>query len=183
NDEKVAVTKGLGTCATDQTVDGVSLVDLTSSQDEVPAAQINTPTPPSLTTPTLPPTSNEMRRTCEDEGKSRGRGDSRGREGKEAAGRIDEQMSAVQGPGRGAMNQTASSDDDDDGDDVNVHHIHVEPQSPHTICQTAVNEAADTMDPNTTGAGQAVQVACAKCHMRHSLQGGSSLLVESSFPT
>ncbi|KAF8833290.1 hypothetical protein BDN67DRAFT_986126 [Paxillus ammoniavirescens] len=133
--KKAAMMKGPDMCATDQMVNGVSLVDPTSSQDDLPAAQIYIPPPPSLTTPTLPPTSNETCRTRKDEGKNQGRGDLRGREVKEAAGRIDEQMTAVQGPGRGTTDQMASSmtDDkniaapasslDDNGGDVNIHHI------------------------------------------------------------
>ncbi|KIK75973.1 hypothetical protein PAXRUDRAFT_171146, partial [Paxillus rubicundulus Ve08.2h10] len=45
-----------------------------------------------------------------------------------------------------------------DSDDDNVHHSHVEPQQPETTCQTAINEAADTMDPNTMGTVAAVPV-------------------------
>ncbi|KIJ08656.1 hypothetical protein PAXINDRAFT_18225 [Paxillus involutus ATCC 200175] len=45
-DEKVAVTRGPGMCAMDQTVNGVSLIKPMSSQEDVPGTQLNTPSPP-----------------------------------------------------------------------------------------------------------------------------------------
>ncbi|KIJ09743.1 hypothetical protein PAXINDRAFT_17178 [Paxillus involutus ATCC 200175] len=150
------MTRGSGICATDQTVDSVSLVDPTSSQDDTPGAQVDTPPPPSLTTPTLPPMSNRSCRTHKDKGKSQGKRDSRGRGGNEAAGRASEQGAAARGLGRGAMDQTTSSEglaampssqdnnstDDDDQD------AHVKPQEPTSRCQTAIEKAADTVNPD-----------------------------------
>ncbi|KAF8835013.1 hypothetical protein BDN67DRAFT_1015934 [Paxillus ammoniavirescens] len=40
----------------------------------------------------------------------------------------------------------SSQDNNDHGDDVHVHHVHVEPQSPNTTRQTAVEKAADTVN-------------------------------------
>ncbi|KIJ05739.1 hypothetical protein PAXINDRAFT_21029 [Paxillus involutus ATCC 200175] len=81
---------------------------------------------------------------------------SRGREGEEAAGRVSEQGAAAKGPGRGATDQTTSSEglaatpssQDDDGDNVHVHHAHVVPQQPQSTRQTAVKEADDTVNPD-----------------------------------
>ncbi|KIJ04347.1 hypothetical protein PAXINDRAFT_22367 [Paxillus involutus ATCC 200175] len=48
--------------------------------------------------------------------------------------------------------------DDDNGEDDDVHRAHVVPQHPEPTCQTAVNEAADTSNPNATSARPTVPV-------------------------
>ncbi|KIJ09801.1 hypothetical protein PAXINDRAFT_17134 [Paxillus involutus ATCC 200175] len=152
--EKVATTRGPGICATDQTVNGVSLVDPTSSQDDTPGAQVDTPPPPSLTTPTLPPMSNSSCRTHKDKGKSQGKRDSRGRGGNEAAGRASEQGAAARGLGKGATDQTTSSEglaampssQDNDSMDDDDQDARVKPQEPTSRRQMAIEEAADTVN-------------------------------------
>ncbi|KIJ06367.1 hypothetical protein PAXINDRAFT_20440 [Paxillus involutus ATCC 200175] len=47
---------------------------------------------------------------------------------------------------------------DDDGSDVDVHRAYVVPQEPHTVSQTALDEAADTSNPNATSAGMTMPV-------------------------
>ncbi|KIJ11306.1 hypothetical protein PAXINDRAFT_15773 [Paxillus involutus ATCC 200175] len=135
-DEKVAATRGPGMCATDQTVDGGS--------------SRHTPSPPPPSTPNLPfgqlaPTPRwstyqqrrdsqvprtRTRRTCEDVEWSQERVESR--------------------------SQGSEEVDDEDGDDVDVDHTHVMPQTPHSTRQTAVDEATDATNPNTTSIGPAM---------------------------
>ncbi|KAF8835308.1 hypothetical protein BDN67DRAFT_1015664 [Paxillus ammoniavirescens] len=145
--QKEARTMGLGNGAMDYTADGISLVKPTSSQDDVPGTHVNTPSPPPPPiTPTMPveqmapmprqPTHqwhrdahiprNGTYRTWED---------------------IEGSQREVQLRSRGCRA------DDKDGDDDDVHHGHVEPQMTQTTCQTAHAEAADPLNPNTTGAG------------------------------
>ncbi|KIJ12433.1 hypothetical protein PAXINDRAFT_14757 [Paxillus involutus ATCC 200175] len=140
---------------------GVSLVKPTSSQGSLPEARVDSPLhhhnsqspPQSHITPILlfeqtAPTSRcsthqrsrnghvpkiETRRTREDVEWSRERVESRSRGSEEA--------------------------DDEDGDDVDIDHAHVVLQTPHSTCQTAVDdEAADTMDPHANSTGPAVPV-------------------------
>ncbi|KIJ10180.1 hypothetical protein PAXINDRAFT_172229 [Paxillus involutus ATCC 200175] len=56
------------------------------------------------------------------------------------------------------ITETCSKVDDDNGEDDDDHRAHVVPQHPESTRQTAVNETADTSNPNATSARPTVPV-------------------------
>ncbi|KIJ09087.1 hypothetical protein PAXINDRAFT_17816, partial [Paxillus involutus ATCC 200175] len=126
-------------------VSSVSLVNPTSSQGHLPRVRVDTPQPhPTSTspsplshiTPTMP--SEQTASTRVDEGDDDDDEWSRG---------------GVESRSRGYRETN-----NDDGSDVDVHRAYVVPQEPHTVSQTALDEAADTSNPNATSAGTTMPV-------------------------
>ncbi|KIJ13592.1 hypothetical protein PAXINDRAFT_13553 [Paxillus involutus ATCC 200175] len=153
DDERVAAASEPGNGATDQTTSGVSLVKPTSSQGNSPRARVDTPPSPPLppTTPTIP-----VDQTAP---VSRRLNDQRHRDGRVPCTETHRTREDGEGSRRGVVESRnrGSRADDEDGDDNNIHHGHVEPQQPHTVSQTAVDdEAADTTDPHAICAGTTV---------------------------
>ncbi|KAF8834777.1 hypothetical protein BDN67DRAFT_1016158 [Paxillus ammoniavirescens] len=110
----------------DQMAGGISLVKPTSSQENIPGTQVDTPLspPPPPITPTMPveQSASTLRRSSRQRGRNGHvphNGTCRRREnGKGSRGRAE------------SSSRGCREGDDEDGDDVHVHHVHVEPQQP-----------------------------------------------------
>ncbi|KAF8837796.1 hypothetical protein BDN67DRAFT_1013607 [Paxillus ammoniavirescens] len=140
-DEKVTTATGPGNGATDHKTGGVSLVKPMSREKTHPQTQDDTPPPPSLTTPSLLvlQTAPTTKRPAHQQGRNSHvpcNGTCRTREdGEGSRGRVD-------------SSSRGSRADDKDGDNDDVHHAHAMPQGPHQTCQTAIEEATDTVNPD-----------------------------------
>ncbi|KIJ05418.1 hypothetical protein PAXINDRAFT_21324 [Paxillus involutus ATCC 200175] len=158
DDEKAAAVTGPGKGATDHMADGVSLVKPTSS---LPRAQVDSPLhhhnsqspPQSHITPTMPSeqtASTSKRSTYQRRRDGHVRVETRRR-------RRDDDDEWSRG-GVESRSRGYRETNDDDGSDVDVHRAYVVPQEPHTVSQTALDEAADTSNPNATSAGTTMPV-------------------------
>ncbi|KIJ05233.1 hypothetical protein PAXINDRAFT_21488, partial [Paxillus involutus ATCC 200175] len=158
DDEKAAAATGPGKGATDHTADGVSLVKPTSS---LPRAQVDSPLhhhnsqspPQSHITPILlfeQTASTSKRSTYQRRRDGHVRVETRRR-------RRDDDDEWSRG-GVESRSRGYRETNDDDGSDVDVHRAYVVPQEPHTVSQTALDEAADTSNPNATSAGTTMPV-------------------------
>ncbi|KAF8833138.1 hypothetical protein BDN67DRAFT_1017907 [Paxillus ammoniavirescens] len=152
-DEKVTAVTGPGNGAMDHKTGGVSLVKPTSRENDSLKTHVDTPNPPPPppTSPTMPveqPASTSRRLSRQ-----------RGRNGHVPRNGTRQTREDGEGSwGRVESSSRGSRADDEDGDDDDVQHGHVEPQEPQTTCQTAINEAADTSNPNATSAGTTMPV-------------------------
>ncbi|KAF8835234.1 hypothetical protein BDN67DRAFT_984749 [Paxillus ammoniavirescens] len=141
---------GPGRGATDHTADSVSLVKPTSCENNSPRTRVDTPNPPPPppTSPSLPVeqlTSTSRRPTdqqCQDAHVPRNGTRHTCEDNKWSQGEVE------------SSSQGSQEADNKDSEDNNDHHAHVEPQQPKLTHQTAVNKAADTMDPHAVEAGR-----------------------------
>ncbi|KIJ05737.1 hypothetical protein PAXINDRAFT_21032, partial [Paxillus involutus ATCC 200175] len=137
---------------------GVSLVNPTSSQGHLPRARVDTPQPhPTSTSPPSTPTIpvDQMAPA------SRRSNDQRRRDGRVLRTETHRTREDVEGSRRGVVESRSRGYremNDDIGSDVDVHRVYVVPQEPHTVSQTALDEATDATNPNATSVGPATPV-------------------------
>ncbi|KIJ07342.1 hypothetical protein PAXINDRAFT_19455, partial [Paxillus involutus ATCC 200175] len=159
--EKGGVSKGEKDDEKVAAVSGVSLVKPTSSQEDLPGTRVDPPRPhhhskspsPSPTTHNLlfeQTASTSKRSTYQRRRDGHVRVETRRR-------RRDDDDEWSRG-GVESRSRGYRETNDDDGSDVDVHRAYVVPQEPHTVSQTALDEAADTSNPNATSAGTTMPV-------------------------